>query len=213
MRWFLDMCFIVYYASETNNPLEDKVRILVKNKKENYLVCLYILNKNLPDWIKRNKEVIFEAKKIIESEERNPNLDQGNSILSKKQNAQLKKLLNQYSISNNKEDFFINIKKRLIYLEGKINFFIEKYVDEKVIPIEQINQELRSSLLTYLDNNISDANTIASGVQENKNKEVILVTADKQHWTKDNLEWALPEHSPLRKEYPNLPQIKYIQDS
>ena len=39
MRWFLDMCFIVYYASETNNPLEDKVKILVKNKKENYLVC------------------------------------------------------------------------------------------------------------------------------------------------------------------------------
>ena len=67
-------------------------------------------------------------------------------------------------------------------------------------------------MLTYLDNNISDANTIASGIQENKNKEVILVTADKQHWTKDNLEWALPEHSPLRKEYPNLPQIKYIQD-
>jgi len=212
MRWFLDMCFIIYYASETNNPLEDKVRILVENKKESYLVCFYILDKNLPDWIKRNKDIIFQAKTIVESEEKNPNLDQGSGILLKKQNAQLKKLLNQYSISNNKKDFFVNIKKRLIYLEGKIRFFIEKYVDKKVIPVEKINPELRSSLLTYLDNNISDANTIASGVQENKNNRVILITSDKQHWTKDNLEWALPEHSQLRKEYPNLPEIKYVQE-
>ena len=212
MRWFLDMCFIIYYASETNNPLEDKVRILVENKKESYLVCFYILDKNLPDWIKRNKDIIFQAKTIVESEEKNPNLDQGSGILLKKQNAQLKKLLNQYSISDNKKDFFVNIKKRLIYLEGKIRFFIEKYVDKKVIPVEKINPELRSSLLTYLDNNISDANTIASGVQENKNNRVILITSDKQHWTKDNLEWALPEHSQLRKEYPNLPEIKYVQE-
>lgn len=213
MRWFLDMCFIIYYASETDNPLESKVRILVKNKKENYLVCFYILNKNLPDWTKRNKEMIFQAKTIIENGEKNPNLDQGGSILSKKYNAQLKKILNQYTISNNKKDFFVNIKKKLIFLEGKIRFFIEKYIDERVIPIENINPELKSSLLMYLDNNISDANTIASGIQENKNGELILVTADKQHWTRDTLEWALPEHSSLRKEYPNLPQIKYIQDS
>jgi len=59
---------------------------------------------------------------------------------------------------------------------------------------------------------MSDVMTLSSGIQEHNNKELILLTSDKEHWTKENLEWAIPKASSLRKKYPKIPEIEYIQN-
>ena len=93
--------------------------------------------------------------------------------------------------------------------EFRIDFFIQKLINKKVIQIREINFELKSSLFTYTQNH-SDANIIASGIQYHQENEIVLVTSDRNDWTKDNIDWAIPEHSDLRKKYPKIPKIKYV---
>jgi len=210
-RWFLDMCFIIYYASNSGFYLEEKVRKIVANKKEEYIICYYITEENLPKWIKEKKSLIYEAKQITSYTKSMPSIEDSQSFLFKRYVMQLKKILKAYAFSENKKDFFINRKRNITFLERKIRLFVKDFIDEKVIPIKEIDLKLRSSLFTYLDN-VSDANTLASGIQEHNKNAIMLITSDKEHWTEDNLKWAIPPASDLEKKYPKLPRIKYLQD-
>ena len=92
-------------------------------------------------------------------------------------------------------------------------FHFIKQKAEKVIQLSEIDSNLRSELLTFLDNNISnvsDANILASGIQEHNKKEVILITGDKNHWTKENIQWVFDSKPQLTKTYPKMPEIKYV---
>ena len=96
-------------------------------------------------------------------------------------------------------------------LQARISYFIKKYVNETVIPVDKINFELKSCLFTWLTPNDSDAKTIASAIQEHKNKSLTIITSDKQHWTEELLK-EVHNNSNLKKEYPSLPKIEYLQD-
>jgi hypothetical protein len=214
MRWFLDMCIILGYINEGDNQkIINKTISFVNQKKEDkFVLCYYIKEDNLPKWLNRKRIIFREILRQIKDTSYKPYSDNECSQLWEKDKNQVLKLAALSNTFQDKTKIIESFENVYQEIERRIKEFIEKEIDELVVPIKEIDLELRSSLFTYLGNNMSDANTLASGIQENKNKEVILITADKQHWTKDNLEWALPEHSQLRKEYPHLPGIKYIQE-
>ncbi len=63
MNWFLDMCIIIFYASGTNDAMEEKTKQFVKSKnKDQYLLCYYIADTNLPKWITRQEIILEELK-------------------------------------------------------------------------------------------------------------------------------------------------------
>lgn len=212
MRCFLDMSVIIYYCYRTGQDIEKKVIKFVDNKGEKlFIVCYYILDENLPKWVKRMKIMFKEIKRKINDPGHKLWSSQESELLFNKDKINGERILKKYELSNNKKDFLEIMERGWVYTEARIKIFLRDLIDKKVILIKEIDSELKSALFTYLDN-ISDAKTLASGIQEHNKKELILITTDKEHWTKNNLEWALPEHSALRKKYPKIPEIKYIQD-
>lgn len=212
MRYFLDMSIVIYYCYRVGLDIEKKVIKFVDNKGENlFIVCYYILDENLPKWIRRMKIMFKEIKRKINNPEYKLWSSQESNLLFNKDKINGEKILKKYELANNKKELLEIIERGWIYAEARIKIFLRDLINEKVIPISEIDQELKSALFTFLDN-LSDAKTLASGIQEHNKKELILITTDKEHWTKDNLEWALPEHSTLRKRYQKIPEIRHIQD-
>ncbi len=210
-RFFLDMCILIFYASNTQDLKDIKTREFVKNKSnKKFLLCYYISDKDMPNWLLRQKEIVQKIKEIYSSGDYlNPDKLSINGFFQQDKNK-IKKIMTQIKVSRDKEGFIKRYEKNTILIEKYINHFLNKLIDEKVIPIEEIDQKLRSAIFTYLEGNISDANILSSGVQEHKNKKLVLLTGDKQHWTKENLQWAIENNSEL-KDY-GIPPIKYIQN-
>lgn len=217
IKWFIDMCIIIYYAKDNpNSELSMKAANFVKNKgNSQFLLCYYISEINLPKWIKRQRIIIEEVKRNVKDNNYSIGSSFEGKILFEQDKNECKKLYFKYMNTENKSEFFMLQKKNQQMIEQKISYFINKLIDKKVIPISEIDFELKSSLFTYLDNNDSDAKTIASAVQQH-NKEtqeqLIIITSDKKHWTKQLLEDSISLHPALTKKYPKLPEIKYLQE-
>ena len=212
MRWFLDMCIILYYVSQDNSYFHKKsFELLNQNQGNLFLVCFYIIDKDFPKYLKRQRIIIDEVLKKVRDENYIFGSSDDGSFLYDRDKQKAEKLYLQSKSIKNKITFINKVKESQKGQELLIGYLLKTKI-EKVIPIGEIDPKLRSAIFTYLEGNISDANILASGIQEHKNKELILLTGDKQHWTKDNLEWAIPEHSDLRKEYKKIPEIKYIQN-
>lgn len=211
MRWFFDMCILIYYTSEDNSFLSKKTREFIKkNENEEFLVCYYITDWDLPKWIKRQNILIDEVIKKIKDDSYDLNSSKNWNLLYPREKQKIEKFILK-SKSVDKELFIKNLLDSQKYLELRINNFIEKKT-RKVVPISEIDFELKSSLFSHLENNESDANIIASGILHHQKEKIVLITADKIHWTKENIEWAIPQGSLISKKYPKIPKIKYIQD-
>ncbi len=216
MRWFLDMCIILYYIGEGDNPnLNKKANNFVNNKKGDFLICYYIKDISLPKWLKRQKILLREAVRKLKNPLYILHSSSESSKLTKRDKKKLKKIIissrnltNQEAVSKFEKLYFI--------IENSINSFLKKYIDEFVIPVNEIEFELKSHLMSFLNlgnsiKNDSDARTLASAIQEHNNMPLIIITSDKKDWNKELLE-EVKNHIKLNKKYPNLPEIKYLQD-
>src|SRR3989339_515654 len=132
-------------------------------------------------------------------------------ILLSKDKILIERLILNYDKSKNKTKFIEAVNEIFNLLPARINYFIKVYIDEIVIPELEIDFKLKSCLFTWLNPNDSDANTIASAIQEHNKKELKIMTADKKDWKKELLE-EVHEDLFLKKGYPKLPKIEYLQD-
>lgn len=201
MDQFLDTGIIIGYAQD-----EEKFVLFVKNKKEKFIVCYFVLEKDVHSLTKRMRIIINEVKNKIKDKDYQINKKE----LYPRDVERINKFLSLKEINNLTDFEFIDFLENFQRIfEFRIDFFIQKLINKKVIPIREINFKLKSSLFTYTQNH-SDANIIASGIQYHQENEIVLVTSDRNDWTKDNIDWAIPEHSELRKKYPKIPKIKYV---
>jgi len=201
MNKFLDTSIIIGYAND-----EEKFVLFAKNKKEEFIICYYTLEREIPSIKKRLKLIIDEIKKQSPSIRKlieNKDIYKQDLFRAEKLLA-LKESLTKKGLDSNKY-----LDKIQELFELRMDFFVQNLINKKVIAIKEINFKLKSSLFTYT-NNHSDANILASGIQYHQENNVILVTSDKKDWTKENLEWALPEFSELRKKYQKIPEIEYV---
>lgn len=210
MNFFSDMCIVIFYSDKTSQKNSKVLQIVSKKEENKILICYYITDENLPKWIERQKLILEEVVRKIND----PNYKVGISESVKKvlyptDITRIQKLLAIYSLSQNKTQFCDILVKNQINMFQRINFFLRKIVDKKVVPKADIDQQLKSAIFTFT-NNHSDAMTLASGIQYHREEKIVLLTGDKKDWNKETLEWALPEHSPLRKKYPDLPSIQYV---
>lgn len=210
MNWFVDMCIVIFYASNTKDIKSINSCEFVKNKKDNkFLLCFYITKENMPKWINRQISIL----KVIGVKISNPSkeLDKidGYQTLFQQDIILLKKRLAQFASSTNKQEYYQKLKKNQNLLIQRINYFITKLVDKEVV--EKVDFELKSALFTFLQNH-SDAMTLASGIQYHQQEEIKILTGDKNDWNKDNLEWTFSSRPDLAKKYTKVPEISYIQN-
>jgi hypothetical protein len=217
MRYFLDMNIPIYFCFNIGHSLEINAKKFVKSKKGNtFLLCDYIKNNNLPKWLKRQNAVLFEFNQKIQNENYNLFSGEQASCLFPQDKQIVLNLVSKYQLSKEKEIFKDRINRVYGLISLRIKKFLKDYIDEIVIPEKDIDSELRSCLIIYIDigasrKNNSDAKTLASAIQEHKNKELEIITSDRKHWTKDLLE-SSHSNIELSKKYPSLPQIKYLQE-
>jgi hypothetical protein len=217
MRKFLDMCIILYYIGEGDRPdLNTKVLKFVKSKEQdNFLLCYYIKEVDIPKWLKRQRIVYGEVLKKLKDPSYNLYSSRESEILIPRDKKKGLKLLTIFK-NVKLEDSLNKVSKISLYIEQQINEFLKRYIDEFVIPISDIDFELKSHLFTFLNlgsvvKNDSDAKTIASAIQENNNQNLTIITADKSDWNKELLQ-EVHNHYNLKKKYPRLPEIRYLQD-
>ena len=211
MRYFLDMNLPVYFCMQIGHPLEKKARLFVENKEDFlFLLCDYVVSRNLPRWLKRQRTVLFEFNQKIQNPDYDLFSSEQSKILFPKDKIFANRLILSYNKSKNKEQVVENINQIFNLLQARISYFIKTYIDEVVIPESKIDFKLKSCLFTWI-NNDSDARTIASAIQEHKNKKLIIITADKKDWTKELLE-EVHNDIMLSKEYSSLPKIEYLQN-
>jgi hypothetical protein len=212
MRYFLDMNIPIYYCVELGHPLEKKAKKFINSKNTNlFLLCDYIKTLNLPNWIKRQKAILFEFNQKINNSGYILFSCQLSKELLSQDKIVVNRLLANYENSNDKEIFKEKVNDVFNLIQARVNHFIKNYIDEIVVPISEIDPDLRSCLFTWLNPNDSDARTIASAIQEHNQKEIRAMTADKKDWKREILE-EVHNDLKLKKKYPKLPQIDYLQD-
>jgi hypothetical protein len=89
-----------------------------------------------------------------------------------------------------------------IYLEMNIEHFLKTKVDEKVIPIDQIDINLVKKLNDYIDN-YADCNMLASALQFQKDKEIFLFVSV------DNKDFGSNRYDFLKEQF----QINYSKEA
>ena len=210
MNLFTDMCILIFYSDRTSQKNVRVLEIISKKEENKIIICYYILNENLPKWIERQKVILEEVvKKIKNSSYEVGTSEKAKNVLFNQDFTRIQKLLAVYSLSKDKSQFCELLVKNQTDMFQRINYFLREIVHKNVVPINEIDPQLKSAIFTFT-NNHSDAMTLASGVQYHQKEKVVLLTGDKKDWTKENLEWALQDCSPLRKTYPHLPQIQQI---
>jgi len=218
MRWFLDMCIILYYISEGDKEIFiKKSQKFVNEKKENkFLLCYYIKDENIPKWLNRQKVLFRELIKQISNSKYEPYSSEECKYLYDKDKKKLIKLIAYFRDVSDKKEIIKKFENAFQEIEFRVNIFLKEKIDEFVIPISEIDFELKSHLFTFLNlgspiKNDSDAKTLASAIQEHNKNSLTILTADKSDWNEDLLE-EVNYHFNLKKKYPELPKIKYLQD-
>ena len=212
MRYFLDMNIPIYFCMQFGDPLEKKAKIFIQNKNNHiYLLCSYIASRNLPRWLKRQSVILFEFNQKAQNKNYTLFSSEQSSFLFPKDKIFVNKLILNYNNYKDKDEFVENVNDILNLLQSRVTYFIKTYIDEVVIPESDIDPNLKSWLLNGLNNNESDARTIASAIQEHNHHELIIITSDKKDWKKEVLE-TVYDDIPLGKKYPKIPEIEYLQN-
>ena len=173
---FIDTNVIVHYA----NYQEDKSIDILKrcysyvvNKKGKFIICCMVI-KELYTVMSQlsiiHKEVLMKVKDNNHSMKDNKDLSEKDLAFAEKiylsyKQTEVKKL--NEILSSEREIFEISIER-----------FLKTQVDEKVIPIEQIQTELVNKIHNVISN-YADCKIIASALQLQTNREIfVFVTAD-----------------------------------
>lgn len=214
MRWFLDMCIILSYINEGNNQkiITKTISFVNQKKDDKFVLCYYIKEDNIPRWLNRKRIIFREILRQIKDSVYKSYSDKECSYLWERDKNQILKLVSITNSFQDKTELIKNFENVYQEIERRIKEFIEKNIDEFVIPINEIDPKLKSCLFTWLTPNDSDSKTIASAIQEHNKKEIMIITADKKDWTKELLEEVHNDFN-LKKIYEKLPEIKYIQDN
>lgn len=211
MRYFLDMNIIIFYSGTSDvSEYIDMTKRFVNSKEDNiFQVCYYILDNDLPRWIKRQDIIINELRRKF----KDPGYEIGSLGDGKRlwpRDINKAKKLFYTSISHQKKERFLEVLIKInLVMKRKIDHFIKNLVDQKVIHIKEIDFDLYTNINSIL-NNESDSRIIASGIQQHNKEELVMFTSDKKHWTRDNI--LVVYDSRIEERYPKVPEIRYLQD-
>lgn len=209
---FLDTNVIFSYSNYNEQSKEEFEEIIKKcylyicSKKGRFIVCGAVLEE-LQETIKKRARIHKAVVSKIQNQEYS---FENNLLVSKRDIPFVKKLYEQFK--NNETEkvaIFFRLERRLS--EIAIQKFLETDVDEKVIPLEQIQTELVNKIHDIISNH-ADCKILASALQSQQGREIFLfVTADEKDLAPNHYDF-LKEHFEINypKEKYQFPQLKNL---
>jgi len=208
---FLDTNIIFSYSNynEQSKEVAKKCYFYIINKKSKFIVCGAVLDE-LERIRKKRARIHIEVTKKIE----NPEYSLEESFLISKRDIPFaKQLYEKFKSYNSKEisNFFKLDRK---HSEVKVDKFLHTIVDEKVIPLEQININLVSKIHDIIPNH-ADCKILASAIQLQGVRAVFLfVTADGKDLDPNGYEYLKEQFEidyPREKyKFPELHNLMFI---
>lgn len=200
---FFDTNVIFNYSNSTpfSKEIIKKCYFYITNKKERFIVCWAVL-KELSE-ITKKRAILHKA---VVNKIKNPSYPLESSI-SAKDIPYVKKLYENFKNRKANEISFKFTKERSLS-EAKIQIFLNSLVDEKVIPIEQIDNNLVNQIHDIISNH-ADCKIIASALQfmKQRKEDFLFVTADGEHLDPNGYDYLKEE--PKLKDY-QFPKLKNL---
>jgi len=194
---FLDTNIVFNYSNynDLSSNIIKKCYLFILNKNGKFLLCWAVL-KELGEVIKKRARIHKEVLRKMQ----NPRFSfEESSLISKRDIPFTKQLYEKFKKRSVKEITNIFEDERRSS-EIKIEKFIHTMVDERVIPIEQIDNELVNKIHDIIPNH-ADCKILASAIQLQDTREIFLfVTADAKDLDPNGYKY-LKEHFEIN--YPN----------
>lgn len=172
---FLDTNIIFHYSNHTDysSNLVKKCYLFITNKSGRFILCWAVL-REIDEIIKKRARV---HKAVIEKIKDNSYSFEKSYLLSKRDVPFAKQLFEKFrSLSKKEVENHLSRDRKIS--EIKIEKFLNSKIDEKVIPIEQIDNDLVNKIYEIIPNH-ADSKILASALQLQKNRTIFLfVTAD-----------------------------------
>lgn len=202
---FLDTNVIFSYSNyheslkDNLEPIVRKCYLFIKNKRERFILCGAVLEELLE--ITLNRARIHKA--VIEKIQNKDYSFENSFLVSKRDIPTAKKLYEQLK-NKGIEDSAEHLSIERSLSETAIQKFLETGVDEKAIPLEQIENELIKRLHDIIPNH-ADCKILASALQLQKSRAIFLfVTSDKEDLSPNQYQF-LKEHFEI-----NYAKDKYV---
>ncbi|MDP2628562.1 MAG: PIN domain-containing protein [Nanoarchaeota archaeon] len=174
---FLDTNVIFNYSNYTNysNKIIEKCYFFIKNKTGDFILCYAVLGEL--EEVRKKRARIHKA--VIEKIKDSSYSFENNSLLSVRDVPKAKQLFEKFKSAsvNNVEKSFSDERN---LSEIKIEKFLQTNIDEKVIPLSQINPDLVNKIYDIIPNH-ADSMILASAIQlqsQEGRKLFLFVTAD-----------------------------------
>jgi len=205
MDSFLDTNVIFSYSNHTlqSNEIVKKCYSFIINKHNKFIICGAVLEE-LQEVIKKRIRI---HKAVIEKIKDSKYLLENSHLISKRDVPIAKQLYEQFKNSGIRLISERFADERDIS-EIVIQKFLENQVDEKVMPLEQVQTELVNKIHDILSNH-ADCKIVASALQLQKNREIFLfVTADSKDLAPNGYDY-LKEHFKINylKEGHKFPEL------
>lgn len=156
------------------SPIVEKCYLYIVSKKGRFIICGAVLEE-IQEIIKKRARI----HKAVIDKIQNPDKFsfEESSLVSKKDIPFAKKLYERFK-NYSLEEISNHFRLERTLSEIAIQKFLEINVDEKIIPVEQIETELVNKIRDIISNH-ADCKILASALQFQKNRELFLfVTAD-----------------------------------
>jgi predicted nucleic acid-binding protein len=208
---FLDTNVIFNYSNhhEQSKEIVRKCYLYISNKKGKFIICGAVLEELQEIIVKRARIHKAVIKKIAES---NYSFED-DCLISKKDIPFAKQLYeNLKSLKLEKASFELSKERDLS--KTIIEKFLSVQIDERAIPIEQIDNELVNKIYDIIQNH-ADCKILASALQLQKDRELFLfVTADGKDldpngydFLKDQFELNYPKE---KYKFPDLLNLMFV---
>jgi len=175
MDSFLDSCVIIHYSNylgENSGLLLRKCWRFINEKNGKFMLC-YAVSEEISNFISRREKVHKEVLKKLKDGDY-----QFSNSLDFRSMSTAKKLYAEFGDKNyDKVEIYFREQRENSSL--KIEYFLLRILNEKVIPLNQIDKNLVSKINNYISNH-ADSGILASALQSQKGRNLFLfVTADK----------------------------------
>ncbi len=206
---FFDTNVIFNYSNyheqfkEESAPIVKKCYSYIQSKRGKFIVCGAVLEE-IQEIIKKRARI----HKAVVDKVNNPQISLENNTLVSKRDAPFAKQLYEKFKNSKIEEMANNFRFERRLSEIAIQKFLENNVDEKAIPIEQIENELVSKIHDIISNH-ADCKILASALQLQKDRELFLfVTADGKDLDPNGYDY-LKEHFEINypKEKHRFPEL------
>ncbi len=198
MEIFLDTCVII--SAFNNKDRYFEVAEICLQDPEEKIISIYQDEIEMPNLFSRKERAFKEIFSYIQNKSYNVNF----SGFTDKEKIEIKKLLQKINLRQENFESILIKKQELDFIRMNVIRFIQKKIQRKVIPLEDIRKDL-VDMIKDVNGNKADAKVITSAIQEHQQKELIAFTLDKKDWK------ILPLKEKIEQLNLKCPEVRFLR--